>query len=129
MVVVPPSTMADGDDDGCDAPRRGRLTVEAPDVDGVLDALGIDVTEDPLSEELAARDELRPVLATLVDVYGGVREATASDSRGRSRKLVRQFADREDLESEVVGHALRVLEAHDLVVQDGNRWRVADVEG
>ena len=42
--------------------------------------------------------------------------------------MVRQYADREDIDSNDVGHLLRVLEIHDLVVQDGNRWRVAQDE-
>lgn len=72
--------------------------------------------------------ELDEVLETLADIGGGVQEATETDSRGRSRKMVRQYAYREDLTSDEVGHLLRVLEGHELVVQDGNRWRVGDAE-
>lgn len=42
--------------------------------------------------------------------------------------MVRQYADREELSDDQVGHTLRVLEAHDQVVQDGNRWRTAESE-
>lgn len=68
------------------------------------------------------------MLDTLGNVYRGVERATEVDSRGRSRKKVRQYADLEDRDGEVVGHHLRVLEEHGLVVQDGNRWRTADRE-
>lgn len=66
------------------------------------------------------------MLETLADIYGGVKEAIETDSRGRSRKMVRQYADREDLNSDEVGHILRALEAHELVIQDGNRWRIPE---
>lgn len=104
-----------------------KITVEAMTIDGVADALGMEIVED-LPEEKPPEYpvELREVLETLADIYGGVKVATENDSRGRSRKMVRQYADREDLGSDEVGHILRVLEGHELVVQDGNRWRVAD---
>jgi hypothetical protein len=104
-----------------------RITVEATDVEGIAAALGIELVEEP--EPAGAADhpeEIRVVLDTLTDIYAGVREATDTDSRGRSRKMVRQYADREDLGSDEVGHLLRVLEGHDLVVQDGNRWRIPE---
>lgn len=104
-----------------------KVTVEASDIDGIAAALGMELVEEPPdSDESTYPDELRDVLETLADIYGGVEEATETDSRGRSRKMVRQYADREDLSSDEVGHILRVLEAHELVVQDGNRWRIAD---
>lgn len=103
-----------------------RVTVEAEDVEGVLEALGVEAAGDPLAGATTGYDDgLLEVLETVADVYEGVRAATESDSRGRSRKLVRQYAGREDLGSDSVGSVLRVLEAHDLVVQDGNRWRLA----
>jgi len=106
-----------------------RITVEARDVDGIAAALGLEVIEEP--EPMVTPDypeQLRNVLDSLMDIYAGVREATETDSRGRSRKMVRQYARRDDLSSDEVGHLLRVLEAHDLVVQDGNRWRIAEAE-
>jgi hypothetical protein len=109
--------------------EKQRLTVEAKDVDGIAAALGMELVEAPEPAEAADHpEELRDVLNTLTDIYAGVREATETDSRGRSRKMVRQYADREDLSSDEVGHILRVLEAHDLVVQDGNRWRIPETE-
>jgi len=116
---------------GNDEPDRGsqRITVEAKDVDGIAAALGMELVEEPEPAEATDHpEELRDVLDTLTDIYAGVREATETDSRGRSRKMVRQYADREDLSSDEVGHILRVLEAHDLVVQDGNRWRIPETE-
>lgn len=106
-----------------------KITVEAATIEGVADALGMELVEGPpVAEPTEDRAELDDVLETLADIYGGVRVATEKDSRGRSRKMVRQYADREDLGSDEVGHLLRVLEGHDLVVQDGNRWRLADAE-
>jgi hypothetical protein len=36
------------------------------------------------------------------------------------------FGDREDLSSDEVEYFLRVLEAHELLVQNGNRWRIPE---
>lgn len=120
--------MAD-DEHGPDGRGDQRITVEAADVDGIAAALGMELLEEPEpAEPPDYPEELREVLDTLADIYGGVREATETDSRGRSRKMVRQYAGREDLGSDEVGHLLRVLEAHELVVQDGNRWRLAEDE-
>lgn len=38
--------------------------------------------------------------------------------------MVRQYAGREDLRSDEMGLLLRVFEAHELVVQAGNRWQI-----
>lgn len=72
--------------------------------------------------------ELGAVLSTLTDVSHGFELATDQEHRGRSRKMVRECADREELHSEAVGHLLRVLEAHDFVVQNGNRWQITETE-
>lgn len=106
-----------------------RVVVEAADVEGIAEALGMKLVEDPPDvDESTYPAELYQVLATLSDIYEGVQEVTETDSRGRSRKIVRQYADREDLSSDQVGHILRVLEAHELVAQDGNRWRIPGTE-
>lgn len=106
-----------------------KVTVEAADIEGVAAALGMELVEEHPDEAAEGHpEELRDVLETLADIYGGVQVATENDSRGRSRKMVRQYADREDLSSDEIGHILRVLEAHDLVVQDGNRWRIPESE-
>lgn len=106
-----------------------KVTVEAENIEGIAAALGMEIVEEQAVEEAEEYpDEVFDVLDTLADIYGGVQVATENDSRGRSRKMVRQYADREDLSSDEVGHILRVLEGHDLVVQDGNRWRVAENE-
>lgn len=106
-----------------------RVTVEAADIDGIASALGMELIEEPESVESPDySEELRKVLGTLADIYTGVQEATVTDSRGRSRKMVRQYADREDLSSDEVGHLLRVLEAHDFVIQGGNRWRIPETD-
>lgn len=106
-----------------------KVTVEAADVEGIAAALGMELVKEQATEEEGAYpDELLDVLDTLADIYGGVQVATENDSRGRSRKMVRQYADREDLSSDEIGHLLRVLEGHELVVQDGNRWRIPEAE-
>lgn len=112
-----------GTDDSIDA----RLTVEGSSIDDIADALEIERAErDPEPPEPSEHpEELLTVLETVTDIYRGVEEATEQDERGRSRKMVRQYADREDLTSNEVGHLLRVLEIQDLVVQDGNRWRLS----
>lgn len=111
------------------ASQGRKVTVEATDIEGVAAALGMELVEDVEADEPDDYPpELRNVLSTLTDIYTGVEVATEQDSRGRSRKMVREYAEREDLSSEQVGHLLRVLEGHDLVVQDGNRWRVPDPE-
>ena len=104
------------------------VTVRAPTVEGITAALGVDIAESAESKALDRYPELDTVLSTLADVYAGVEEATKTDSRGRSRKMVRQFAEREDLSSNAVGHHLRVLEEHGLVEQEGNRWRLGPSE-
>ena len=100
-----------------------RITVEAPSVDAIAEAFELEPPAE--AEDAGYPEELLPVLSTLADVYRGVAVATDADSRGRSRKMVREYAEREDLAGDEVGHLLRVLEAADLVVQDGNRWRLA----
>ena len=107
---------------------KQKITVEASTVDGIVAALDMEIVEPEEEEPEPSEfpDELLRVLDTINDIYNGVYEATETDSRGRSRKMVRQFAGREDLSSDAVGHILRVLEYHDLVVQDGNRWRIPE---
>lgn len=115
-----------GQDNDSDSGTDQKVTVQAADIDGIAAALGMELLDEPPGEDSGYPDELEPVLETFADIYGGVQEATETDSRGRSRKMVRQYADREDLGSDDVGHVLRVLEAHELVVQDGNRWRIPE---
>lgn len=119
-----------GNNDEKSQTRTNRsVTVEAPDIEGIAAALGMEFVEEPTAEEAEGYpEELFDVLDTLADIYEGVRMATENDSRGRSRKMVREYADRKDLDSAEVGHLLRVLESHDIVIQDGNRWRVTDTE-
>lgn len=111
-----------------------RITVEASSIEGIVTAIGMEIVEedeeepDEPAEPSEFPEELLPVLQTLADIYEGVEEATETDSRGRSRKMVRQYAGREDLDSNAVGHHLRVLEENGLVEQDGNRWRIAQDE-
>lgn len=107
--------------------KNRKITVEAADIEGIVDALGLELVQEVGQDELEGYpEELREVLGSVADIYGGVQKATETDSRGRSRKMIRQYADRDDLSSEDVGHLLRVLETHGLVVQDGNRWRIPD---
>lgn len=120
--------MAEEDPDTVD--DKQKITVEASTVDGIVSALDMELVE-PEEEEPEPSEfpeEMLDVLMTINDIYDGVYEATDTDSRGRSRKMVRKFADREDLSSDAVGHILRVLEYHELVVQDGNRWRIPESE-
>lgn len=118
--------MADETGDG--GGTEVRITVDAPSVDAIADAFDLVPPEEREEAEPDYPQELLPVLSTLADIYEGVAVATDEDSRGRSRKMVREYADREDLDSDEVGHILRVLEANDLVVQDGNRWRLAEAD-
>lgn len=121
--------MANEDKNSLSSGGEPRITVEAANIDGIATALGMELVEESEpAESPGYPEELRAVLETLADIYGGVQEATETDSRGRSRKMVRQYADREDLSSDEVGHILRVLEAHELVIQEGNRWRIPEVE-
>lgn len=101
-----------------------RISVDAPSVEAIADAFDLQPAD--TADDAPFPEELLPVVSLLEDVYGGVAEATAEDDRGRSRKIVREYAGREDVDSDDVGHILRVLEASGLVVQDGNRWRLAD---
>lgn len=114
------------DETDADARDDVTITVEGPSIDAIADAFDLVAPED--EEETEYPEALLPVLSTLSDVYGGVAIATEEDSRGRSRKMVREYAERGDLDSDEVGHLLRVLEANGLVVQDGNRWRLAEEE-
>lgn len=107
--------------------EKRKVTVEAANIEGIASALGVDFANRSTHDTSPRHPEqIHAVLETLQDIYDGVRLATESDSRGRSRKMVRQYADRDDLDSDEVGYFLRVLEVHDLVVQDGNRWRIAE---
>jgi|GEM_PF-4433600 len=103
-----------------------RISVDAPSVEAIAEAFDLEPID--ASDDEQFPEELLPVVSLLEDVYGGVAEATAEDDRGRSRKIVREYAGREDIDSDGIGHILRVLEASELVVQDGNRWRLADAE-
>lgn len=99
-----------------------RISVDAPSVEAIADAFDLHPPDE--DEGPAYPEEILPVVSLLADIYRGVEAATEEDSRGRSRKIVREYADREDLDSDDVGHVLRVLEASGLVAQDGNRWRL-----
>lgn len=115
------------DNIGSNESSKHRITVEATHIEGIASALGMEIVESESENETDEfPTELQDVLSTLSDIYHGVEEATEQDSRGRSRKMVRQYADREELSSDQVGHILRVLEAHELVIQDGNRWRIPE---
>lgn len=116
--------MTDGEHENRDGGVR--ISVDAPSVEAIADAF--DLEPAAAGDGAPFPEELLPVVSLLEDVYGGVAEATAEDDRGRSRKIVREYAGREDVDSDGVGHVLRVLEASGLVVQDGNRWRLADAE-
>lgn len=111
-------------------PENGQPTTEvvvkAPDLEGVVGAIGAEGIDVGGNEEgpREVSEEFVPMVETLEAIYQGVEQATETDSRGRSRKKIREFADREDLDNEVVGHHLRVLQEHGLVVRDGNRWRI-----
>lgn len=107
---------------------KTKITVEAETINGIIKAIGINSATSPEITTESHPEKLSPIMETLTDIYQGVKQATKDDSRGRSRKIIRQYADREDLNSDLVGHYLRVLETHDLVVQDGNRWRIAEQE-
>lgn len=107
--------------------EKQKIIVEASNIEGIMAALDMEVVESSAADETSPHpEELREVLDTLADIYEGVELATEQDSRGRSRKMVRQYADRKDLSSDEVGHLLRVLEGQGLVVQEGNRWRTRD---
>lgn len=105
-----------------------RISVEASSIDAIAAALELERPSDEGEENEGGRRpvDLSPVIGTLADLYRGVEAATEQDSRGRSRKMVREYAGREDLDGDAVGHLLRVLEIHGLVAQDGNRWRTVD---
>lgn len=108
---------------------KQKITVESAGIEGIAAAVGMELVEEPTDKERTEFPaEMREILDTLTDIYEGVQVATDQDSRGRSRKMVRQYADRENLGSDELGHILRVLEGHDFVVQDGNRWRVPEAE-
>lgn len=99
------------------------ISVTASSISGIIEALEVETTDDTEAEPTFSPD-LHPVITSLEDIYRGVELATEDDSRGRSRKIVMEFADREDLSGEEIGYHLRVLEAHGLIIQDGNRWRI-----
>ena len=111
-----------------DLDENTRVVVEAETLDGIAAVLGTETPE--LAQDVGDSDqspsELSRAAETLGDVYRGLEAATETDSRGKSRKKVREHADREDIDSNAFGHHLRVLEFHGLAIQDGNRWRVTD---
>lgn len=64
----------------------------------------MELVEEQIEEEAEGYpEELHGVFETLADIYGGVQVATENDCRGRSRKLVRQYVEREDLSSVEMG--------------------------
>lgn len=111
-------------------PEKGEIVVKASSIDGILSVLDVEAedrrdTTDDTNKDGENPDELASVVETLVDALDGLRAATREDPRGRSRKKVRAYADREDVPSDRFGHHLRVLEHHGLAECDGNRWRLA----
>lgn len=118
-----------GDDDGSGGgngrPSGTRVTVEAPTVTDVAAAINAELAAPESTEEPPV--DFSAVVETLSTVYRGLEIATEQDERGRMRKKVQQFAGMdEEVSADTFGHHLRVLEAHGIAVQDGNRWRVAD---
>lgn len=107
-----------------------RVVVKAETLDGIASVLGTEIPDSGRNPDGLDQlpDELSRVVETLADVYRGLEAATENDARGLSRKKVREYADREDVDPNAFGHHLRVLEFHGLAVQDGNRWRTADGE-
>lgn len=78
-----------------------KVTVQAADIEGIAAALGMELIEEQANEGTEPHsEELYDVLDTLADIYGGVQVATENDSRGRSRKMVQEYAERGDLTSE-----------------------------
>ena len=111
-----------------DLDENTRIVIEAETLDGIAAVLGTETPELAQdagdSEQLPS--ELLRVAETLEEIYRGLEAVTEADSRGKSRKKVREHANREDIDSNAFGHHLRVLEFHGLAIQDGNRWRVTD---
>jgi len=121
----PEDESANGNENGDGRPRGTRVTVEGPTVDDVAAAINAEVAASDSGEEPPV--DFSPVIETLSTVYRGLEIATEQDERGRMRKKVQQFAGMdEEVSADTFGHHLRVLEAHGLAVQDGNRWRIAD---
>jgi DNA-binding transcriptional ArsR family regulator len=127
--------MSDGDDEsesegeseehGTARPQDSRVTVEAPTVNDVAAAINAELAAPEAGEQPPV--DFSEVVETLSTVYRGLEIATEQDERGRMRKKVQQFAGMdEEVSADTFGHHLRVLEAHGLAVQDGNRWRIAD---
>jgi len=113
------------DGDGTDPPPGTSVRVQAATVDDVAAAINAELAAPESAEEPPV--DFAAVVETLSTVYRGLEIATEQDERGRMRKKVQQFAGMdEEVSADTFGHHLRVLEAHGLAVQDGNRWRIAD---
>lgn len=108
-----------------DRGETAEIIVKASSIDGVLDVLNAEPGDSRGNGADDVPAVLEPVVGTLSDALGGLRAATREDPRGRSRKKVRAYADREDVPGDRFGHHLRVLEHHGLAECDGNRWRLA----
>jgi DNA-binding transcriptional ArsR family regulator len=119
--------MAD-DDETQDEGNDAEITVTAPSLDDIADAIDAEfVEEEPEEEEdeeglLGGYGELEPAIERMVEVYEGLVKATELDERGIMRHKVQELAGLEDMDRDAFGHHLRSLEHHGLAKQDGNRW-------
>lgn len=108
-------------ENGKDDDEHQRVVLEAGSVEGI-----VELTSQFNHGIGDIPDELEPAVEGLRDAYEGLQIAMERDSRGKSRKKVREYSGRDDIGSGQFGNLLRVLEAFGLAVQDGNRWRVSD---
>jgi DNA-binding transcriptional ArsR family regulator len=114
----------DTQDQGNDA----EITVTAPSLDDIADAIDAEFVEEEPEEDgdetglLGGFDELEPAIERMVEVYEGLVKATELDERGIMRHKVQELAGLEDMDRDAFGHHLRSLEHHGLAKQDGNRW-------
>jgi DNA-binding transcriptional ArsR family regulator len=116
------------DEDAPDEGNDAEITVTAPSLEDIADAIEAEfVEEEPEDEEdetglLGGFDELAPAIERMVEVYEGLVKATELDERGIMRHKVQELAGLEDMDRDAFGHHLRSLEHHGLAKQDGNRW-------
>lgn len=119
--------MAIEEENAEDKAEKTEIIAKGPNIGEISEALGIQ-RDDGIESEILDSEKVAPIVETFDQVYEGVVMATENDERGRARKKVQEYAGCEEMDADLFGTHLRLLEAHGIVERDGNRWRIPDTE-
>lgn len=108
-----------------DRKEKTEIIAKGPNIGEISEALGIQ-QNNWIESQILDSKKVAPIVETFDQVYEGVIMATENDERGRARKKVQEYADCEEMDADLFGTHLRLLEAHGIVERDGNRWRLPE---